>query len=136
MSKQLLKSGIYADCKNGSLVWRDLNLLEQVPILFDGKTVVVSFTEFRSQRSLEQNRLYWGVIVDGFLRSFAEQGHQFTIPQVHDYLKRCFLSYTLPIDGVELQVVGSTADLTIDEFVQYVEDCNSLHIDRFGRGLL
>lgn len=131
---KILKAGTFAEVKDGKLTFRED--ISQGLSELDGKSVVVTIEPYKSQRSLEQNRLYWGSIVSGFRQSFQAAGYVFTVLQVHDYLKRCFLSYTLPMGDDEILVVSSTTDLSVDEFSRYIEDCEILHIDRFGRGLL
>lgn len=77
---------------------------------------------FKKDRSNNQNRYYWGVIIDllsehtGFIRE-----------EMHEVLKHKFLRYTLWIpkkDGVKEQsiIAKSTTDLTTKAFEQYMSD--------------
>ncbi len=78
----------------------------------EGQKVEVVVRKYRATRSNQQNRYYWGVVVQ-VLSEFTG----FTPDEMHTALKEKFL-------GVErvsgLLKIRSTASLTTDEFVQYV----------------
>jgi hypothetical protein len=72
----------------------------------------------RSQRSTQQNRYYWGVVIRLFA---AELGY--TPDEMHEALKQQFLRIA---DKGPLPTVRSTADLDTAEYERYLDDCRML----------
>ena len=75
--------------------------------------VEVTVRKWRRHRSLEQNRYYWGVIIDMLGNHFGYEPDE-----MHEALKFEFLRKT---DG-PLETVRSTTSLTTKEFSDYCED--------------
>jgi len=85
--------------------------------MLDGEQVNVSIKKRRRDRSSNQNRWYWGVILP--LIS-AETGH--TENELHEILKRMFLPpRIIEFRGKTFKVPGSTQSLSVQEFTEYVE---------------
>ena len=53
----------------------------------DGKRLVLTLKEQKRQRSSNQNRYYFGVVVKQITRVFREVGNDMDEAEVHDYLK-------------------------------------------------
>lgn len=79
----------------------------------EGNQVEVIVRKARSQRSLQQNRYYWGVIVQ-----MLGDHCGYTSEEMHEALKEKFLGYERS-EETELLKIRSTAVLSPDEFVQY-----------------
>lgn len=55
---------------------------------FEGKRVRINIEQLRSVRSEQQNRYYWGVVIQYQLDCFKERwGEMYTKEQVHDWNK-------------------------------------------------
>lgn len=80
--------------------------------LGDDIKVEVTVRKWRRQRSHEQNRYYWGVIIDMLGNYFGYEPEE-----MHEALKFKFLRKT---DG-PLETVRSTTDLTTKEFSDYCD---------------
>lgn len=80
---------------------------------FEGKEVAVSFKRWRENRSDQQNKYYWGVIIE-----ILSQHLGYMPEELHETLKHKFLSEKAE-DAHGLIRVKSTAKLETDEFIQY-----------------
>ena len=78
-----------------------------------GEDVTVTVNKYRAykQRSNDQNRYYWGVVIK-LLRD--ETGH--SPEELHEILKLKFLLKTYQLKGKQFPGVVSTADLSTMEF--------------------
>lgn len=89
----------------------------------EGKPVKVEIKRALPQRSLQQNRYYWGVVV----KMIAEYtGHE--PDDVHSFLKYRFLRQS---DGI-IEWTRSTADLDRAEFTEYIEKCRQWALDELN----
>ena len=73
------------------------------------------------KRSLEQNRYYWDILTD--ISEQVVPGRAYEPSIWHEYLRALFLPermIELP-DGSVKMIEGSTAELKLDEFSEYVE---------------
>jgi NinB protein len=87
-------------------------------------------------RSQEQNRFYWGVLVDTLAQAMAGEG--WTEDDTHKFLKAQFLPKRLAaidrngrIHG-EYVVGGSTRRLTVGEFADYLRAIETWMVDELG----
>mgnify|MGYP001564807091 FL=1 len=83
----------------------------------EGKRFEESVRRERSQRSLQQNRYYWGVVIEILLTYFEG----YTKNELHEALKYKFLS-THEEDSRGLVKIGSTASLSTVGFVKYINE--------------
>lgn len=83
----------------------------------EGKKVGVTFETQKSIRSIQQNSYYWGVV----LPIIAEHtGHSSN--ELHEIYKRLFLPpRIISYAGRDLKMPSSTADLSISEFIEYID---------------
>src|SRR5438128_1314606 len=82
----------------------------------------ISIEKLSSRRSSQNNRRYWGFIVEPIRRWFSEQGQEFSKQQLHDMLTREFLPIDVhdPSTGEHLGVVGGeTKKLDTQSFNDY-----------------
>lgn len=86
----------------------------------EGRFLAVSVTFYKSKRSLEQNRRYFGPAVLG---AIAEQawagGRQYDKEDWHEFFKRKFIGVVdLPFGGTRPM---SSTDLSVEEFAEFME---------------
>ena len=80
----------------------------------EGKRIELTLKEEKSQRSLNQNNYYWGIVVEILRLHFGYDDPE----EMHFALRLKFL----PIDGVpNLQAAKSTTALNTAEFEDYLE---------------
>ena len=80
---------------------------------FEGKWAWLTITKFTKQRSLNQNKYYWGVLIKILSDSIG-----YTPDEMHEALKWHFLRVH---DERPLETVRSTTELTTTEFEDYLE---------------
>jgi len=93
---------------------------------FEDKRIELVLRKKQSQRSINQNNYYWGVVVR-ILADFCG----YTDDEMHQALKIEFLS-TKIADDKGLMRVGSTAKLNTDEFVQYTNNIVRWAAETYG----
>ena len=78
-----------------------------------------------SNRSSQQNKYYWGVIVPACKQGLEEQGTDACLQEAHNTLKaECnYQELVNEQSGEILKVVKSTANRNTKEFLEYVEKC-------------
>jgi hypothetical protein len=80
----------------------------------------------RKQRSLPQNAYYWGVICDMVKQGLYEAGYRSvkTSDNAHEVMKNLFLKKRIVNEdtGEVIETIGSTASLTTEAFIIYVEE--------------
>jgi hypothetical protein len=88
------------------------NLLEKL----DGEFVQLQLGRKKSQRTIKQNALYWGVVLSAIQQ---ETGHD--KEELHRFFCAEYLKGTININGLELGTVASTTQLSTTEFKVYIE---------------
>lgn len=82
----------------------------------EGKFVEVEIRTEKRKRSDRLNRYYWGVVIEYIS---AETGY--TAEETHLFLKTKFLGHKIiTIGGERHPVLNSSAELTTDQFQQYI----------------
>jgi len=89
----------------------------------------ISIEKFRDGRSGNQNRYYWGIIVNGLASEFG-----YFRDEIHQLLRQKFLGYTRqnPISGKTEQFVRSTTDLNTEEMEEYLESIRVWALSEFS----
>lgn len=80
--------------------------------------VEIVITKPRNQRSIDQNRYYWGVVVKMIAEERGEDRDS-----VHRFLKTKFLRIVAEFDGNEFDYVRSTKSLSTTEWEEYMRKC-------------
>ena len=62
--------------------------------LFNGKTVKITIEERKKQRTIKQNRFYFGPMIQAVRLWLLDNGSVFSAEEVHDYLWRRVLKET------------------------------------------
>lgn len=107
--------------KSGKLEFVNLERVEKWLATLEGSLVSVIIKKWRTDRSDNQNRYYWGVVVQMIS---DETGYD--KEEVHDILKFNFLTEVQSLirkDGevVEITRIRSSAKLTTVEFKDFIE---------------
>ena len=84
----------------------------------------IEVKEFKSNRSVAQNKRYWRLINE--LGSYLGYEPE----EMHQMMKYKYLSYKQEMLGDEMVVIPSTSELTIKEFIEY---CNN--VEKFAISL-
>ena len=97
-----------------------VNLKEQFQGYLDklSGAVEVIVKPYKANRSDNQNRYYWGVVVPMIA---DETGY--TKDEMHEILRGLFLGDTVNVYGKEVKISRSTASLKTSEFEEYLEKC-------------
>lgn len=96
--------------------------------MFAGREFTVTFRPATKQRSSEQNRYYWGVVIPAVLQGFRDLGNDLDpgnpehAEVVHQYLKARFLPPREVADaaGEAHRLPGSTAGLSTSQMMDYI----------------
>lgn len=86
-----------------------------------GRPLSVQVSEFKSKRSLEQNKRYWALLNEIAGQAFVA-GEQFSQEAWHEHFKRTFIGseeHKLPSGAVETRGI-STTTLNVSEFASYM----------------
>jgi hypothetical protein len=77
----------------------------------------------RGKRSSQQNRYYWGVIVDEIRHELLRRGNRFDSDTIHEFLKQKFNSAKVVVEttGELIEIGKSTTEMNKDEFTEYIE---------------
>lgn len=105
----------------------------------NGKPVRIVAQEFEQDRSLQQNRYYWGVVLPEISAQASINGQRWTVEAWHELGKRQFLGYEI----VKVQVAGkrrpviyrrlrSTAKLKVRPFGKYLDEFQAFAATELG----
>jgi hypothetical protein len=103
-----------ARIEKGKLIFTDPVNYSKVISSLEGKAVVVNIKEPRSQRSINQNGYYWGVVIN-ILADFTG----YSDDEVHEILKAKFLSAEKKVGNEVVKYAISTTTLDTLEFEDY-----------------
>ena len=93
-----------------------------------GTTVRVQWGRARTQ---DQNALYW-VMLTWLIEQGGMKEQGYTFPEeLHEALKNRLL-YSKHTKGFTTFTVKSTTDLTVDEFMDYIDKCEKLLVEYCG----
>jgi len=118
----------YFKKENWKIVW-------YFPQLKDGNYKI---TVAKQNRSLAQNRLYWGFFLKQIALFYKEQWNIISIEDLHEIFKkrlpkkRVYSDYN---DKEYIEQEPTTSDLKTNEFKQYMESINEELKDRYGRSV-
>ena len=101
----------------GILKLADRNSFSVYLAKLEGKEVQVVVREPKSQRSLQQNRYYHGVVV-----AILSEHTGNSKLEMHNILRGLFLLDYIVFNGNEIPIVKSTTDLNTKEFEEYLSE--------------
>jgi hypothetical protein len=86
----------------------------------EGKKVVLSLEPKKNQRSLNQNKYYWGCLIPTINQSLGYQDNEANI--IHELLKEMFLGKMIynKFTRTRRKIVRSTSDLNTKEMEDYL----------------
>ncbi len=94
-----------------------------------GTPLVISISEYKSKRSLEQNKYYWRLL-ENIARNAWVSGKQFSAETWHEQAKRLFIGMIELPDG---SLAGmSTTGLNVAEFHDYITQIESYATAELG----
>lgn len=97
----------------------------------EGKFLAVTVTLFKSKRSLEQNRRYWGPALMGQIVEQAwVNGRRYAAEVWHEEFKRRFLGVVELPGGSAMGV--STAELNVEEFSTFMQQVEVYAAETLG----
>ena len=108
--------------ETGEVLIRNRKQLQSEVVASGWKEFAVTITKKRKNRSYEQNRYYWGVVVAMIRDRFRELGNDVSSEETHDYLKNTFnyKEFVHEATGEVIKIPMSTADLTTSAFMDYL----------------
>jgi len=104
---------ISGEVKNNKLKLDDRSYFDKIITSFDNKRVNLYIEEYKKQRSDNQNRYYWGVVI-----KILSDELGYTPEETHEALKIKFLR----IKGEKLDTVKSTTKLSTKEAEDFYEE--------------
>ena len=125
-----MKEIYYFEKKDGKFFW-------SFPKLPDW---LYKITEAKKNRSLDQNRLYWGYILKFIVQQYKDFWYIHTTEQLHTIFKRAFIPKKREYSDFNkrkfVQKLWSTADLNTKQFSDYIKMIQSIfefwHMDKLG----
>jgi hypothetical protein len=114
--------------KNGRFEPEVADSIRKLLARMEGKKLRLEITKATRIRSGNQNRYYWGVVVDMIWGMFVDAGNDVTREECHDFLKAEVGRSILDTEIVDPQgechsIAKSTTRLTTMEFESYLERC-------------
>lgn len=102
--------------KNGKFQWADRERLVKDLLSYEGKEAFISISGARRDRSDDQNRYYWGVVLKIISNETGSDSED-----LHEFFKQEFLSKRFKIGNEITNISSSTAKLSTREFESYLE---------------
>lgn len=102
--------------ENGILLLDEQNAFENHARKFSGKRVILTLRQYRKQRSNNQNRYYWGVVIHLLSEDTGE-----TPERIHDAMRLKFLLRK----GKKFPILKSSSELNTSEFEDYLSKIRS-----------
>lgn len=120
--------------KDGTILIRNRMQLQAECIASGLSEFEVVLKKKKKNRSYEQNRYYWGVVVAMIRDRFRELGNDVNSEETHDYLKQEF-NYKEFVNEKTSEVIRipvSTADMTTSQFMDYLAKIQIFSADILG----
>lgn len=117
---------------------RNTTLIKNAVKSFEGKEIEITIKRKYKQRSHQQNRFYWGVIIPMFQQIFYEHwGEIKTSEETHTILKsQC--NYTEKVNtntGEIAKIPQSTTELSITAWLEYEQKIRQFAMDFFNTNI-
>jgi len=125
---------IITEIRNGSFS-RNINRIREAIASFNGKTVTLIIKVNNKERSVQQNRYYFGVVVVIWRKLIQDEwGEFFSAQETHEFLKyNCnFLEKANRETGEFVRVSKSTKENTTVDQEEFHERCRRLAMDIFS----
>lgn len=92
---------------------------------FEGKEVVITIDKVKKQRSIQQNRYYWGLLVPLMQQGAKDTwGETWSIDKAHKHLSKLFVFHESinEKNGLITQTPKSTTELTTTDWEVYTTE--------------
>lgn len=126
----MLKKKYKAKVEGGKLIIRENDVFEMDLTRFEGKDIIITIGKEISQRSVQQNRYYWGVIIKMLCEYTGHSDNE-----MHELMKSNFLKEHLDIkvgDKIErYTIIKSTAAQNKAEWEEYMEKIRQFASEKF-----
>ena len=111
-----MKLTYYSNVKEGQLQNNVRQLIAKELPSFEGKRVEITIQKLKSTRSIQQNRLYWLYV------TIMANELGYNKEELHEIIKYQFLKKEKANErtGEIFQYIGSTANLSISEFMDLI----------------
>jgi hypothetical protein len=107
---------------NGVVHFQNRQRLQEWGRMNPNKQFTITIGKKGSKRSTQANRYYWGVVIAEVRLGFLNIGYEMTAEQTHEFCKERFNSITIENkEGVNINVPGSTTQMTKTQFSEYIE---------------
>ncbi len=110
-----------------------------VALIADGKEVRIRAEEAEDERSLQQNRFYWGVVLKEIAEQAVIDGARWTAEAWHEYGKRTYLGYEIKrivIAGRKRKAVSrqlrSTTKQSVKRMSKYLDELMAFAVTDLG----
>lgn len=119
----------YGKVENGRITLPSARFKQEVTQAFEGRAIQVTVERKRKHRSPEQNRYYWGVVLNILAHSFKEWNPELVLmpEDVHEWCKERFLPMITALDLFEIEtpegkheMKRTTTRLTTSQFMDYI----------------
>jgi hypothetical protein len=104
--------------EGGKILLEDREAFRALIKRFEGLPIQLTLDRFRSPRTSQQNRYYWGVVV-----AILAQECGYESEEMHEALKARFLRRRQEEEVGGLPRIGSTASLDTAAFAEYCDQC-------------
>jgi hypothetical protein len=123
---------IITEIKNGSFS-RNINRIREAITSFNGKTVTLTIKVNSKERSVKQNRYYFGVIVVIWQKLLEQEwGEYLTAQEVHEFLKfNCNYEEKHTDTGEYVRMSKSTKENSTTDQEEFHEKCRRLAMEIF-----
>ena len=114
---------------------KNIKMIRSAVLQYEGKEIEIIFKRKYKQRSHQQNRFYWGVIVPMFQGLIFESwGEIRSAEEIHEILKaECnYEERVNPTTGEIKRFPKSTAELTTAEWLDYEQKIRQFALDFFN----
>lgn len=112
-----------AQIKNGKIAFNNEGQFNDYLLSLEGKEVEVVVRKWKKERSNNQNRYYWGVVI-----KLLSEYLGYTDEEMHDALKMLFLKD----ESRKVPTLRSTTELNTVEFEKYLENIRMWAAQMFG----
>ena len=108
-----MKKTVFFTPKDGKFNFEKPEFFKRLPSMLKEVRHLMTITEFRNIRSLQQNSYMWGVVYDTISKDTG-----YTPNEIHQLMGQQFLAY----EKKEGAFMKSTTDLNTKEFEDYLEN--------------
>lgn len=129
-----MKVHVHTTVQNGRIS-RNRDALAIAVGQFEGKEITITIQRKKKERSSQQNRYYWGVIIELIHHAIREAwGEPLSKDEIHDMMrtKYCHIEAVKGETGEIMVIPKSTTSLSTHEAEEYFELCRNWAAEWLG----